>query len=481
MDENRWISDFLRQSVLGSGASSHIGIWAGSFLEALREAKPDQEIQIFGVSRIPRMPNYLLASTSEQTPGSDPIRIQVTEKTADLFLSPTEPGVRMLQQEWPMTVFHDAGNAEGEAERRELSFYEAICFDGVESSIILGLILNEGTLSDFLTAEEISELLPLVRAQGITQYELFIYRNAHKTLEMEVELMTGLVRESSPELLAISTPKPAGEKQEDGASLRPRHRKESDNIVLTPAFFQYTAKELRTSLEKVLATPEARMTLNDTEAGPSLDDQTSALKGALEHQKRLIKNLGNIAALMQPNVRPQQDVIGLQKFMHELEPLARRCGQRHGVRVDVDEHTRNIFAAGDEKTILRVLSRLMEFQFPLCRGGQCWIRIDEDPKRGEQGYVMLEVEDDGKIPAGVGLETLLQRVKQHGEKHPRLKNGGAILFQFITMFLEKSGGEFRLAFGLNGGFAAQFLLPKVSRAEMERARGKAAASAEGLG
>ncbi len=464
MGNTQWISDFLRQSLLSGRDWDTIYQWSQALIEHLEEEKPDQEVHLFGVSRIQRMPSFLLASTAESFPEKIPHRVQVTEKTADLFLAPTEGSIRMLSEELPMSVIYEMNDSGEEDARRELNFYEAICFDAGESSIIFGLILNDTPLEEYLSSEEIAELLPLIRTQAVPLFERFLYRQAFERLEKEIDVMAGMVRESTAGTPTVAS----GPTSAPAPSANATARSMMDNL-LNPHFFHYVSQEVRDAVEDVLTCEEIQYELSQL-GSVSPGGKAPQLQTAVDHLQGLMRNLSNISALMQPNVVPQTTSFSMQKFMQDLHTAAGAVSSRHRVKLHADPHVRNFFARGDQDTLLRLLERLMEFNFAQARGKQAWVRMETSARRVDKGQLMIEIEDEGEIPLGVPLGSLLQRMKDHAESHPRLQQGGGLLLLLIDLFLQRSGGKLKLDLGLNSCYTVQIILPMVSRSEMERGR-----------
>jgi hypothetical protein len=465
MREANWIADFLRQTLLQGHAVATPRGWATALIDCLQQAKPDNEIHLFAVSRIPKMPNYLIGSTSETFPQDEPLRMRVTEKTAETFLGPVEYGVRMIRQELPLSVFIDLDSGE-ETRRHELTFYDAVCFDTKDTSIIMALVLSDGDLGDFVSAAEIGELLPIIRIQGIPLVESYIYRVSCVLKDQELDLVTGLAYRNT-----ISAAPPAPLLAEKPVVMEERKKpKTAFQTYITPEFFDYATRELRTCLDELVATREIRSEMLDSHAGIGEQDEMTPLRAAINYQTHLIRNLTNLNALLQPQVKPQVEPVSMQKFMRSLGTIVRRIADRYEVTADVDTEVRNFYAAGDEETLLRICERLLEFHLSLCRGGACWVRLDDDPRRGEAGFVMIEIEDNARVIEDIQLEALMGNLRQYGSTHPRIRRGGAVLYQLLALFLEKSGGKFRLGRGKSDGFAAQILLPKVSRSEVDRSK-----------
>lgn len=443
MTDSLWINDFLRHSVYTESERGQITVWSKSLIDALLEQHPDQEVHVLGVSRIPKMPNYLISSSSENLKTDEPVRIHMTEKTADLFLAPVECGVRMLKEEFPMTVYYDIG---GDMSRRlELNFYEAISFDGDDSSLILALVLNEGSMQDFLPPEEVASLNPLIRSQGIPLFELHVYRAAHSLLEEEAKLMTGVMRDSNPELLRIL----------------PNQRGDTEiytDPALDTSFLQYAAIQLRMSLKDLMANiPGEERKVTRTNSGQL---SISTQKDQSWHET-LIKSFSNIATLLNPQVKPRIAAIKVTDLLRGLSTIAHRSAATYHVDLEVDEPPGDAVISGDQAAILRLCERLFDFTFPLCKEGKCWIRAVE---RTSQNYFVIEIEDSGPIPTIPAPTMLLRNLNQYAQDHPRLKNGGGIIFKLLSVFCERCEGRSNLTLGMHDGFAVQLVFPLLTSA-----------------
>ncbi len=432
-------------------------------MKTLAEARPEQEIHMFGVSRIPKMENYLLASSSENLPDDTPLKIKVTEKTADLFLAPTQGGIRMLSEELPMTVHYDRPSSDGDSNRHELSFYEAICFDDGNTSIVFGLILDELETNEFLTHEETVEVLRIIKTFAVPLYELEIYKAKAKSLEEEVNLMAGGLRDSNPNLLKALQ----GKKEEEERPVVPTNKRGYQKI-LDPELFLYTAQLLRQYNDRILDHPTIKMELSS--AYSMSGDSTQGLKESMDRQFDLVRNISSLASLLQPNVSPLIDPMPMQKFMQELNIVAHNAASRYHVNIELDPHTRNTYGSGDKDTLLQILRKLLDFTFAQNPDCHCWLRTEVSPQKVETGNILVEIEDDGKIPLNTPPQLLMSRLGQLGDSHPRLKDGGALILKLLDLFMLRSGGKMKLDRGTHGGFTVQLIIPLVSRTQISKRR-----------
>ncbi|CAN5261717.1 hypothetical protein BH09SUM1_BH09SUM1_27620 [soil metagenome] len=458
-----WISDFFRQTLSHGGSGDGIHGWSRTLVETLDEAKKDCEIHLFGVCRVKGMPNYLLATTEQKIPKAAPLKINVTEKTAEIFLSPVQEGVRIIQQDLPMIMLYEIPG-DPERKKHEIAFYEAICFDILDYSLVIGLVLSEGTAAEFLSPEEVAEILPAIRAQGLPLFELMLMRDAVVRLQEEVQLVMGVVRESSPEIRKLSFGQPV--------TPPPISYSMSQNPQMAEsAFLQYTIQELRAPMTQLIAANEEQIRLceNGSKDGKLLD-LSRAVRSASAQQMGLLKNLGSVAALMHNDVKPRAGSFPLQTLVRELNQAGSELASGRGIRIVLDENTRNVHVSGDRETLFRMGERFMDFAFQSGTGADFYIRSDNRPERVEPGFVLLEFEDLSPGSSEMPPSQLLNRQNLVGTQHPRLRRGGGILFQLLSLYMEKSGGKFRLATGPNGGFAAQMFLPVVARPEREKTR-----------
>ncbi len=453
--QSNWTSDFLRETFLNSDRGNSISHWAGKLIEALREAKPDHELHVFGVSRIPRTPNFLLGSSSEAYVSDGPLVVNVTPKTAELFLAPTKPGVRMLSEELPMLVRYDLDHSD---RRIDLSFYEAICFDAEHSSIILGLTLSEISVGEFLTSDELADLLPIVRSLAVPLLENEQLRSKAARMEDDMQAMTTVMRESNPELSKLSS-----------VSFLPQSSSESSHGPWDAEFLQYCMSELKRTLDNVVRINGQQLEMSRTSLGsPQLHQMAVRVSNATESHQTIMKNVMSLAALSGRDVKPRQGAFPMQSLIQELYGVAVSVAEPFDTRVELDERTRNIYVNGDQATLLGMLERLIRNCAENARGGTIWIKSEDSADIAPEGMVLLEIRDDGKVNEEVPAYKLMDRVSLHHLDHPRLRNGGGVLYQLLDLFLAKSGGKFALRYGVNGEMCVQLMLPLVSRSELER-------------
>ncbi|MBI1289849.1 hypothetical protein GC173_01210 [bacterium] len=454
--DNSWITDLLR-TVMMTGAVDRIDKWAHAFLEGLQSVKPDHEAYLFGVSRVPRMPNALLAASGEKEPlGDHPPHLYLTEQTVDIFLGPRPAGVRIIKEEYPLAV---ACEIPGSPKRREIAFYEAICFDGPHSSLVMGLVIHDGTVSEFLQPDEIGQLLPIIRAHAIPLLELYQHREMTRRQDEEIKLMMGVVRDSSGEAsrmnlsqLIAPTPLPTANREQ---------------TLSEASFLQYLTGELRTLLNQNLAATEKLSEL--TRGQEHSHELASSAYATARQMRRILRNLANMASLAHPEVRPRRGAFSLQQLVRSIYTMATDECMTAQVRLRLEENTRNIYLSGDRETILKMVERIIKFSVSFCpEGTELIVRTDDNPDRVEAGFVSLEIEDLGQNAREINPGNLLVRAQLNTTQHPRLRRGGGILFQMLQLYMEKSGGKFRLTRGLENGFCVQLILPLVSRAEMEK-------------
>lgn len=460
--QTSWTTDFLRQTLMNGVAERGIHHWCAALVELLQEHKADHDLHLFGISRTPRDPNYLLASSQETLPG-EPLRINFTEQTANVFLAPAQPGVRFLREEFPMTITYDVPNTEP-PKRQEVAFYEAICFDTADYSIIMGLIVHEGELEEFLPSDEMAELLPLIRSQGIPLLELYISRQVGEQQREEIRLMMSIMRESNPEIQKMNLAS-LGELISRPASIA---APTTNSHIFEAAFLQYIVQELRAPLAQIMAANDRVLELTANSFGNAeLAELTNKARLASELQLSVLRNLSNVAALCQ-DARPRTGVFAMQQLIRELYPLAVERAAPYHVQIKLEELTRNIYVSGDRETLFRMAERIFEHVFPFCAEGTLYIRTEDNSDRVDHGFVVLEFEDTGEVPDDVPASALLNRQNVMAVNHPRLRRGGGVLFQLLGIYMEKVGGKFRLSTGLNGNFSIQMILPLVSHSEMER-------------
>jgi hypothetical protein len=451
-----WISDFIRVTLLNDTSGGDISHWAMSLVELLRQHKPDHELHIFGVNRIPRLPNFFLGSSSEKFVREKPLVINVTQKTADLFLAPVSPGIRVLQEEMPMTVIYTVSEP---PKRVELPFYDAICFDTAEHSIILGLIVTDVTVEEFMTQDELAELQPLVRSHAVRLLESLTLRHAVKRHEEEIDSLMAMMRQSNPELAALNFKSP---EQGFVEELSAEKKYEA-------GFLQHLAAEMRSPLMKIMATNERLIELSNTSLGsPELHELAQTVHFQVKLQDELLRCLANIAVLSAPDVKPRQGVFPMQGLIREIYPAAVQIASRYEVEIKLEEYTRNIFLQGDQKTLVPLIERLLAYTLSCCPGGKLWIRTYDSTQKVEQGFVCLEFEDSGDLPPDLNHATLLEADSLSKLAHPRQRRGGGLLMKLLDLYMEKSGGKLRLCRGEQKGFCVQLMLPQVSRSEMER-------------
>lgn len=453
--QSNWTSDFLRSTFLNSDHGNSISHWAAQLIEALRQQKPDQEVHIFGVSRVPRTPNFLLGSSSEAFVHEGPLVVNVTPKTAELFLAPTQPGVRMLSEELPMLVRYDLENAD---RRIDLSFYEAICFDSERASIVLGLTLTEMDVNEFLSPEEMGELLPIVRSHAIPLLENEQLRSQVHRMEDDMQAMTIMMRESNPEISKLS-----------GLSYLPQTSSDSATGQWDPEFLQYCSRELKQTFDQLQRISAQQLEMSRTSLGsPQLHDVAQRMAAFVDLHSSILRNMASLAALSSRDVKPRRGAFPMQGLLRELYGMAVGIAEPFGTRVEMDERTRNIYVSGDQQTLLGMLERLIRNCAQNARNGHIWIRSQDSSDVAPEGMVMLEVRDDGPVNEDVPAYKLMDRVSLSHLDHPRLRNGGGVLFQLLELFMVKSGGKFNVRYNVDGGLCVQLMMPLVSRAELER-------------
>lgn len=455
-----WITDFLRSTLLTGKRGLTITEWCHALVDILHESKDEHEIHIMGVNRAPKMANFFLASSTERGVRNTPIPITLTKKTGELFLAaPTNgTGIRLLKEELPMTISYLSGTP---PKKHEIPFYDALCFDFGEYTIAIGLVIPEGTLEDFFSTEEISELMPLVRCHAIPLLEAHTLRYLKAQQDADVDQLLNLMRQSNPEFGNRVSASQAGIPKIDDSEEKFRS--------FDAGFLMHVAQEFRAPLMKITATLDQLIELSQTSLGsPELTELAQATRNAALLQQEMLRSLTNIATLSQPDVKPRVAPFPMQGLIRELYPAAVQSAARHQVEIKLQEYTRNIFVNGDQKTLVTMCERLFAFTIPFAQGGKLWIRTDDNPERVEKGFVSIEIEDSGQVPRDVSPAKLLTAEQMARLAHPRLRKGGGMLYQLIQLFLEKSGGKFKLGYGSNDGFCVYLILPLIGRAEMEK-------------
>jgi hypothetical protein len=321
----------------------------------------------------------------------------------------------------------------------------------------MGLTLTETPVNEFFTTDEMSTLHALVNSHAIPMLELDQYKWMNARKEEEIKLMMGVVRDSTADSrLPLVT-----------SSLPPSS---SDPGTAESGFLTYLTAELRQHNNSSLAAEERLLQMMQGGHGsPQMVELTNAVHNASLNSRRILRNLSNMASLSHPEVRPKKGGFAFPVLVKELAASAQLEAAHAKVRLVVEEGTRNLFAAGDRETIGKMFDRIVKFHLGFCRPGcEMFLRTDDNPERTDPGTVMIELEDNGETSREVNPANLLTRATLPSFQHPRLQQGGGVLYQLMILFFEKTGGRFRLARGLNGGFAAQILLPQISRTEMER-------------
>lgn len=445
--ETPWFLDLLRSTLL-SGAEQPTAVsWATALVDALREHKPDHEIYVFGVNRMPKLPNFLLASSEEALRKHLPLQVAVTPKTADVFLAPCASGVRLLQEELPMDV---AYTEPGTQKKAQISFYEALCIDSERLSLVLGLTSDMSDLRDFFPPEEIRELMSLVRSQGFPLLDLLTCRVVLERKEEEALGLLSLVRSGggiSAEVMAKL-----------GLEAVPLDR---PTAAVEGGFLTYVVQEFKQPLAQI---GSANDKVLDAAVGhPTLAEAGAMIQDALNSQQQMLRNLSNLASLSMPEVKPREGSFSLRAFVPDLQKMAQAMADRAGVKLRVEEGATDCQIGADRETVMKMIERLLEATLPHCRGAGIFIRTENDPEVVGKNRAVIELEDTGVCPADIPPEQLLTRSLLGSLPHPRLKRGAGILFQNLALFLEKYGGEFRLIRGPREGFCAQLVLPLSSK------------------
>lgn len=465
--EANWINDFLRMTLLTRTRPLDAVGWSEALIDVLRDNKPDHDIHIFGVNRTPGLPNFFLASSSESRLRGRALPITVTKKTADLFLDPDSGGLRVLQEELPMTVIYYADPSDesrdpdspAEQKKHQIPFYDAVCIDSETHSLVIGLIVTEVSVQEFLPVEELTELMPLVRAHAFPLIEALTLRHRYAKMEEDMKSLMAMVRETNPEAVASLSGQKGEEFVESGTEDREWH----------PAFLQHVGQELGHPLTRVLGMSEQLKELSNTSMGtPQLAEIAAEIEGHALRQSELLKLFNHIATLSLGEVQPRKGVFPLQMLIRDIYPIAVEIAGRHRVEIKLQEYTRNVFLSGDQKTILGMIQRLMAFTIPRAAMGKFFIRTTDDPDAVEQGFAALEFEDTEKLPAEVSLAKFLDPEYIRSSNHPRLRQGGGMLYLLLSLYFEKCGGKVTITRGENGGFTVRIALPQVSRAEHEK-------------
>jgi len=437
-----WVTELFRQTLMDSSSSGHVSKWSRKLIDLLGESKPDHEIHVLGISRKPRVPSFLVGSSSEKLPHGDAVQINLDEQVAQKLLASVDRGIRVFSEDLPMIAYYYIN--EGQS-KREVRFYEAVCFDTPETSIVLGLTLIDQELPDFLPQEELMEMLPLFVNHAIPLFDLLATEILRQRAEEEIMAFTEVLRENNPEVQQTAV-----------SELLSRNNQQ--NYQFGPKFLSYLMGELRTTCNQMEGCLNTSGVL-----GSAQPEAVASLRKTFQDHSRYMKQIANFASLAQPDVRPREGYYPMKNLVNELQHLASGFRAKYDVQIKVEEHTRNIFISGDEATQVKLCQQLMEFVLPHCAGGTLWIRTDDNSKVVDEGFALLEFEDSGEVPREIAPSALLDFNNLGELKHPRLENGGGILFQLLNVYLQKSKGRLQLSFGENNGFAVRMILPQVSR------------------
>lgn len=447
MSEKDWTTELLRRSISLREGKGSIAHWANEFVQVLAESKPDHEVFIFGVSRDLKTPNYLLA-TSQELFFNPPIRITMTKRTADVFVGHGKVEVRFLSQEFPMSV---NCHPEGEDRQIPLNFYEAVCFDCGEISIVLGLIVHDGDLEDFLPHQEIVEVHPLIYSHAIPLFELYLLRFHVVRADKDVNLLVNLMRETNPDIAKIQLELESAHEEkkvlhDEVVTLREE--------VFSIPFVQYVIRELGAHIA------DARQYLQQlAQQGPDARRISNSVQRGVSMQQGILRNVHNLAALANPEVRPLESTCSLAELAGRVQSSALRLAAPFQLTIKREDKIQDRTVRADLETLAKLIDRLLEYIAATAMQGTIWIRIRGEEESPVEGCATLEIEDTGLLPDGSRPEELLDSSGYLGMSHPRLANGGGVLFQLLALYLEKTGGHFRLLPGRSGGLAAAFLLP----------------------
>ncbi|MCC5876141.1 MAG: hypothetical protein JJU11_07995 [Candidatus Sumerlaeia bacterium] len=445
-------SELLRRSLSLRSGKGNIANWASELVQVLEEAKSDHEVFVFGISRDLKTPNYLLG-TSQEMIFPPPIRITMTKRTADVFVGHGKVEVRLISQEFPMSV---NCHPEGEERQIPLNFYEAVCFDCGDISIVLGLIVHDSDLSEFMTQQEIVDLHPLIYSHAIPLFELFLLRSHVKRADKDVSLLVNLMRETNPDIAKIQLELESAHEEkkvldEDFDSPT------SDNETFSVAFVQYLTRELGTHIA------DARQYLQQlAQQGPDARRIANSVQRGVAMQQNILRNIHNLAALANPEVRPLESTCSLAELAGRVQSSALRLATPYQLTVNREDKVQDITVKADLETLAKLIDRLIEYIAASCMQGTMWIRIRSQEESPVDGCATLEIEDTAHLPESFRPEELLDSSEYLASKHPRLTNGGGVLYQLLTLYLEKTGGHFRLHPGRSGGLVTAFLLPVVS-------------------
>lgn len=453
MNNVDWTSELLRRSLSLRGDKGSIANWASDLVQVLKESKLDHEVFVFGVSRDLKTPNYLLG-TSQEMIFQLPIRITMTKRTADVFVGHGKVEVRLISQEFPMSV---NCHPEGEERQIPLSFYEAICFDCGDISIVLGLIVHDSDLSEFMTQQEIVDLHPLIYSHAIPLFDLYLLRSHVKRADKDVSLLVNLMRETNPDIAKIQLELEMAHEEKKVLDDDEIDSSIGENEIFTVTFIQYLTRELGTHIA------DARQYLQQlAQQGPDARRIANSVQRGVAMQQNILRNIHNLAALANPEVRPLESTCSLAELAGRVQSSALRLAAPYQLTVKREDKVQDLTVKADLETLAKLIDRLLEYIAASCMQGTMWIRIRSEEESPVDGCATLELEDTAELPDGFRPEELLDTSEYLGSKHPRLTNGGGVLYQLLTLYLEKTGGHFRLHPGRSGGLVTAFLLPVVS-------------------
>jgi hypothetical protein len=440
-----WIADFLRRTVLMGSGEASIAAWCAELIQILRENKADHELYLFGITRDPRLPNFLLG-TSQEMAFPLPLRISLTPSTAEAFLSEQRSGVRTISHELPLAV---QCHPEGEDRQIPLRFYEAACFDCGDVTIVMGLIVHDSPLIEFLDPQELAELRPLMANCAAPLLQLHLLNVHRQRAEQDLALMVRMMRETS------SDPKSLGILPLQSERLEDKIAEPASAVFDNPFsldFLQYALKEM------TVPAHDARQTLHQlTQADPNLRTQASTVTRSLAVHAMILRNFSNLVALSRPDVRPRQATCSLAALAARVQGYALRIAAPYQLAVRREDHIQDAEISADIDTLGRLLERLIDVVAPVTMQGLLQIRI----RAGVSGEntALLEIEDNGALPEGVTPEELLNPAVYTGTDHPRLANGAGVLYQLLRLYLEKTGGTFDLFPSRSGGLVAVMHFP----------------------
>lgn len=430
-----WIAAFAQAEDAVQDAAVPVRAWAKELMAQMTREKPDQEFHLLGISRVAKTPSFLLASSAAvAAQGEAPHPIHPGEKAAGAFFVPTQRGVRVLREELPIAITFST-ERDPDARRHEATFYDAICFDTKDFSIVLGIEAGDADVDELFTNDEVLALSKVISQQGIPLLESHVLRVACAERDEELNLVSRLVRagavgDLSPMLL-------------DGSSGRTTRNYFTEQV--SQDYFEYVIAQWRQSWNDVRQAMDS-----------SLDDMLSAM----EQQDRMIRNLANICALLQPQVKPQIEIMGTDELINNVRDAAEGVAARCGIELTCDNQAATESIAVDGSAVVKLCEKMLDYHL-VFYPSSC-VSISMVVADGADGvdFVALRIEDDGSGDTDAATPSNLRALD--GGQPMRLRNGGGILYLLGSLLLQKGGGRFRLR-PMETGYCAELLLPRARR------------------